>query len=281
MKHKRALWGGMILLAAIFAFVMLYPAVSPRYYNQTDPAKALLPPFSPTYPLGTDMLGRDMVMNLAVAGRISLLSGFLTLILEMTLGTLLGAYAALCGGIADRILGFGIDVFGSLQQTVTLIALSALLSDLIVGNTAKIFIVSLSTALIFWPGVARMVRGEVLRIKASPQMLAAKAQGMQPAALLRCLILPNLLQTLRVLSVSVFGEAILMESTISFLGLGISAPLQSLGTMLESARNLSALTRYAHLWLPAALLMLLTLLSLQLISGALQAQFEEGQQCWR
>lgn len=274
MRKNASLLCGVFLLLVIVIFVAVYPAIAPGYYNQTDPSRAFLPPFTPSFPLGTDLLGRDMLLNLAVAGRISLFSALLTLTMEMLIGVLLGFFAAYRGGLLDKLLGFGLDIFTSLQQMVTLIALSALLSDLTGSNSGKIFTVSLTTALIFWPSVARMIRGDVLQLKASPQFLAARAQGMAGLRLLSCVIMPNLMRTLTVLSITVFGEAIMMESTVSFLGLGISDPLQSLGTLLESARNLTDLTRHAYLWLPAALLMLLTLLSLQLISLGLQKRME-------
>ena len=127
MKKHASLIYGIILLCIIVAFATLYPQIAPGYYNQTDPALAFLPPFSNSYPLGTDMLGRDMLLNLAVAGRISLFSGLLTLVMEMVIGVLVGFFAAYRGGIPDKLLGLGLDVFNSLQHLVTLIELAALL----------------------------------------------------------------------------------------------------------------------------------------------------------
>ena len=225
------------LLAPVFELGMGLDA------NAADLFKRLQGP-SPTHPLGTDELGRDLFLRLLYGGRVSLLVGLVAAAFATVIGTAVGVMAGYFGGRTDAILMRVTDGVISLPLLPLLIVLAAIdLSKLglpeaiteleSAGLYRIIFIVSLAG----WTTVARVVRASTLSIKQRVFVMAAVAQGGDPLRIMRVHILPNLASPIIVATTLAVGNIILLESVLSFLGLGIQPPLPSWGNLLTNAQE--------------------------------------------
>jgi peptide/nickel transport system permease protein len=189
----------------------------------------LLPPGAPGLLAGSDVLGRDMAVGLAYGARISLLVGITSTICATGIGILLGAVAGYYGGLADDLLMRITEFFQIIPSFVLLMVLVAFLQPSL-GSTV------IGIALISWPQVARVVRGEFLSLRSREFVQAARVLGMRDAAIIFTQILPNALPPIVVVSSMMVGSAILTESALSFLGLG-DPNLLSWGSMIGGSRS--------------------------------------------
>ncbi|MEO0561408.1 MAG: ABC transporter permease, partial [Chloroflexota bacterium] len=230
----------LIMLAMAFLFVMLVLAViggwiAPYDYQETNVVNSLAPPaYSPdgnlNHLLGTDSLGRDVLSRLLLSIRTTVLIAFTGATISAMIGTLLGMIAGQVGGFTSNAIMMAVDVQASLPFLV--FALTALA---ILGNSflVLLFVIGISG----WESYARLARGMVLSVMERDFVLAARSLGITPVALYRRYLLPNILSALIVqFSISLAGT-ILLESALSFLGLGIQLPQTSLGQMLGEGRD--------------------------------------------
>lgn len=227
-----------LVLALIALAVVLVPTLA-----TTDPlriedvlARRLVPPLSRDlrgafHLLGTDRFGRDLFVRMMLAGRLSLLVGVVGAGLAGALGTLLGAMAGWIGGVVDRALMALADLLLALPRLVLLLVGVALWSP----GLRTVLVVLAVTG---WMGIARMVRAEVIAVRARPYVPAALALGATPARLLFRHVLPNAIGPAVVATTLGVGNAILLESGLSFLGLGIQPPAPSWGNMIAGGRDL-------------------------------------------
>jgi peptide/nickel transport system permease protein len=182
------------------------------------------------YLLGSDQFGRDLLSRLIYAARISLAVGLLSVLLALTLGVAIGSLAALGGPLLDALLMRGVDALLAFPWMFLLIALAALLRPGAAGTTAILGATS-------WMAISRLTRAELRGLARRDFVLAARAMGQHPLAVLFRHLLPNAMTPVVVQSTLQIGNLILLESTLSFLGLGIQPPVPSWGNMLSDARH--------------------------------------------
>lgn len=227
-RNPLALFGvaALVLLAlsAIFA-----PWLAPYDPNAVDPYAALQPP-SPDHWLGTDDLGRDVLSRLLFAGRVSLLVGLCTALVAVIFGALLGAIAGFYGGMTDGVIARFIDVMLSLPVVPLALVFSAFVPITPLRLT-------LILAAVSWMGVARLVRGEFLRLRHAQFTEAARSIGTPNLRIISVHLLPNAISPILVAATLLVAYAILIESALSFLGFGIQPPTATWGNMLFNAQR--------------------------------------------
>ena len=238
MKLRRVSGAALLLLAVLAAGVVIVPLVSAQ-----DPigigdvlALRLLPPFSRDinghfHLLGTDRFGRDLFVRMMLAGRVSLAVGLVGSLLASAVGTAVGAVAAWRGGAVNAGLMALADALLALPRLVLLLVCASLWRP----GLATVVVVLVATG---WMGVARLVRAELLGVRTQPYVDAATALGASSARVLWRHALPNALGPAIVATTLGVGNAILLESGLSFLGLGIQPPQPSWGNMISGGRDL-------------------------------------------
>ncbi|HEX5970334.1 MAG TPA: ABC transporter permease [Gemmatimonadaceae bacterium] len=255
-----------IALVVLAIGVLLVPALSARDPLQISDvlARRLVPPFSHDargdfHLLGTDRFGRDLFVRMMLAGRLSLLVGVLGAGLAGVLGTLLGAMAGWMGGVVDRLLMALADLLLALPRLVLLLVGVALWAP----GLRTVLVVLVATG---WMGIARLVRADVITVRARPFVPAATALGAAPLRVLLRHVLPNALGPAIVATTLGVGNAILLESGLSFLGLGIQPPSPSWGNMIAGGRDLLVMAPWVAL--VPGLALVLTVLATSLLGDA-------------
>ena len=236
---------GLLVLLVLFSFsAPILELILKTDAQKVDLFSRFLP-FSLTHPLGTDDLGRDLLIRLAYGGRVSLLVGFTAAIFAAAIGTFIGLIAGYYGGLLDSLLMRTTDSFIALPLLPLLIVLAAIdleklgLSAQIVNSShVDLYKIIVIISLVGWTGVARLVRGSVLALREQPYVLAARAMGVPAKRIIFTHILPALTSPITVATTLSVGNIILFESILSFLGFGINPPVPSWGNMLTNAQEL-------------------------------------------
>lgn len=259
-KHKLAVIGffylAIIVLAAIFA-----PLLAP--YNPNEITDAFGEGPSMAHWLGTDDIGRDILSRVLYAARVSLSVGIGAVVISSAIGAVLGLIAGYFGGIIDGIIMRITDVFMSFPYIMFILVVASIVGP---GLTNIILILGI----LGWPGIARLVRGNVLAIKQSDYVKAGIALGYSTPRMLFKHILPNTIAPILIYATSGVAGAILDEAALSFLGLGVQPPDASWGNMLSNAQSITILTDQPWLWIPPGIFILLTVLSINYIGDALR-----------
>ena len=245
-KNKFAMVA-LVLIIILFLFAFVGPMLSPYSYDQFNAGQEDQGP-NAMHPFGTDRFGRDLLVRNMYGARISLSIGVVAAVLTLVIGSLYGSISGFAGGKTDNIMMRIIDVIYSLPDLLVVILLSATLkeplekllenSSLLSGISElgpAFFSMLIVFALMYWGTMARIVRGEVLRIKEQEYVLAARALGAKSGRIIRQHVLPNCMGPIIVTATLQIPSAIFTESFLSFIGLGISAPLASLGSMVTDA----------------------------------------------
>ena len=244
-----------LLLAAVLA-----PWVAPYSYQAQDTLNILAFPGSEHW-LGTDRLGRDLLSRMIYGARVSLFVGVFSTVLALIIGTIYGTLSAYVGGRTDNLMMRMVDVVFALPDLLMIILITVLMGRGVVG-------VFIALTLVSWVTIARLVRGEVLRIKEYPYILAARALGASHYRIMLKEIFPNILGVLVVTLSFRVPVAILAESTLSFVGLGIAPLASSWGTLASD--GWTAIKFYPHLILFPSLAIFFTILSFNFLGEGLR-----------
>lgn len=277
MRPSLAAGGFLLALALALASAPLAQAWLGTTPDAVDLLARLEPP-SAAHPLGTDELGRDMLLRLLQGGRVSLAVGLGGALLAALVGTTVGLAAGCAGGAVDALLMRLTDAVIALPLLPILIVLAAVDPGKlglglgggggVPAEIAGVLRIVVVVALFGWTTTARLVRAAVLSLRGREFVLAARALGAGPWRLLRRHLLPNALTPLIVATSLAIGQAILAESVLSFLGLGVQPPAASWGNMLTGAQELLLEAPRLALW--PGLLIFLTVLAFNLLGDALQ-----------
>jgi peptide/nickel transport system permease protein len=229
-RNNRALAGTIILALIVFMGVAA-PVISPHDPNRQTLSKRLVPPFEErAYPLGTEQLGRDIVSRLIYGSRIALIVGLATVAISGAIGIGLGLIAGFYGGVLDDVISWVGNVFLAFPFFLLALAVVAILG----GGLRNLIVV---LALTSWMSYMRVIRGELLTIRETPFVEAARTIGVGDARLLVRHVLPNVLTPIIVIATFEVARMIISESALSFLGLGVGARTPSWGAMLADGRT--------------------------------------------
>ena len=230
---------------------------------------------------GTDELCRDYFIRVIYGARVSLTVGLFASLIVLVIGLLYGSISGYCGGRVDMIMMSIVDIIYSLPDTLMVILLSVVL-DQVLGNALKGTIFSkvgnnmislfIVFGLLYWVGMARLVRGQILSIKTNEYVLAARALGAKPGRIIKKHVLPNCMSVIIVSVALQIPSAIFTESFLSFIGLGVQAPMPSLGSLANAAR--SGMQSYPYKMIFPAVGICLIVLSFNLLGDGLRDAFD-------
>lgn len=247
--HRVALLGGAVIL--LFVLLAIFaPYLTPYSFEQIDLLNRKAPP-TLKHPLGTDDLGHDVLTRLLYAGRISLTVGFSAAITSAVFGTLIGGLAGFYGRWLDNILMRITDIMLSIPDLPVIIILARYMGGSVLGI---VFVLTLFA----WMGTARLVRGEILKLRNQDFTEAARAMGASDVRILVRHLIPNALAPVIVAATLTVGSAILLEAALSFLGVGIQPPTPSWGNMLQNAQDFIWTAPWLAVW-PGAMIFLTVL----------------------
>ena len=295
--------GSLVVLALIVIVILVAPKIVPYSYDamitvdgKRDKTAKNLPPFTYSkneqqaiengqeiFPhiFGTDELCRDYFMRVIYGTRVSLAVGIFASLIVLVIGLLYGSISGYCGGKVDIVMMRIVDVIYSLPDTLMVILLSVVLSQVLgdklsgtvlqkIGpNMISMFIVF---GLLYWVGMARLVRGQILTIKNNEYILAAKTVGASDTRIIRKHIIPNCMSVVFISAALQVPSAIFTESYLSFIGLGVQAPMPSLGSLANNARG--GLQNYPYKLIFPAVMICLIVLACNLLGDGLRDAFD-------
>lgn len=259
-RHHLAAFS-LIILAVLCGAAILAPIIAPY-----DP-DAIVGHFSGApsreFILGTDQIGRDVLSRLLYATRISLLVGVMATLISTVIGVVLGLLAGYFGGVADMIIMRFTDMVMSFPYILLVLVAAAIFKP---GLWNIIFILGF----VDWPGIARLVRGNVLSLRETNFIKGNIVAGMPLRHILFSEILPNTVAPILVYATSVLAISMLDEAALSFLGMGVQPPTASLGNMLNGAQSLTVLTSKPWLWIPPGLMIVVLVVAINFVGDALR-----------
>ena len=288
----------MVCLAIIVIIILIAfigPIVYPYTYSDTDTERQYLRPMQysagetarmekgeKVFPhiFGTDSLGRDYAIRVIYGTRISLAVGIIAAVIVIIIGIIYGSISGYFGGKVDLIMMRIVDVIYSLPDVLIIILLSVAIRDIVRDSSSPIItklgagMVSIFTVfgLLYWVGMARQVRGQILSIKEQEYVLASRAIGASPARIIRKHMIPNCVSVIIITAALQIPSAIFTESFLSFLGLGVTMPMPSLGSLASDART--GLISYPYLLIYPALSIFLIVLSFNLLGNGIRDAFD-------
>ena len=293
-KNKMAMTC-LIILILITLIAIFVPMFYPYNYTQQDVTAKYLQPFEYSkkemvriiagekvvpHIMGTDNLGRDYCIRVIYGTRISLMVGFISALIVVFIGIIYGSISGYFGGKVDLVMMRIVDIIYSLPDVLIVILLSVAIKD-IISTSKNQMVVKLGAGMIsifivfgllYWVGMARQVRGQILSIKEQEYVLAAKAMGASAAHIIRKHMIPNCVSVIIITAAMQIPSAIFTESFLSFVGMGVSMPMPSLGSLASDAR--SGLVSYPYMLLFPAMSIFLIVLSFNLLGNGLRDAFD-------
>ena len=248
----------LVILAVLVVAALLAPIIAP--YNPDEIVGGFSKAPTAEHWLGTDQIGRDVLSRLLYAPRISLLVGVLATAISTVI---LGLIAGYFGGAADMIIMRFTDMVMSFPYILLVLVASSIFKP-------GLWSIILILGFVDWPGIARLVRGNVLSLRESNFIKSDLVAGMPLPYILFSEILPNTAAPILVYATSVLALSMLDEAALSFLGMGVQPPTASLGNMLNGAQSLTVLTKQPWLWIPSGLMIVVLVIAINFIGDALR-----------
>ncbi|ACX68518.1 oligopeptide ABC transporter permease [Paenibacillus sp. FSL H8-0457] len=260
---------GLIIIVFMFLLCFIGPLFSPYSLYDYSVKDKNLPPSS-KYWLGTDKLGRDVLLRMMLAGRISLTVGLVATGISVIVGATLGALAGFYRKWVDTLIMRIADIFMAIPTLPILIILGAVLSDLKVDPSERIYFLMLIIGILGWSGISRLVRGQILTLREQEFMQATEALGLKDRRKIFRHLLPNTIPIIIVSATLGVAGAIIYESALSFLGVGVVPPTPSWGNMISAANSLIDFRKRPWLWIPPGMCILVTVVAINLIGDGLR-----------
>lgn len=260
-RHPLAMAGLVILLAEVIIVVfvpMIFgmdPYTSDPLYFDSAPNRAHL--------LGTDAIGRDLLARLLYGGRTSLLVGVFSTLIALAIGVPLGLIAGYYGGVAEMIIMRICDIFMSFPSIVLVLVLVSIMGP-------SIWSVTITIGILDWTEFARLIYANVLSVKEKEYVQSAKAIGTPGLKTMMKYILPNAFPPILITVTFHVAGAILSESALSFLGMGVQPPAASWGNLLHDAQSITVLSREPWVWLPPGIAIVVTVLSINFFGDGIR-----------
>ena len=224
--------------------------------------------------LGTDRNGMDMLTRLMYGGRVSLYIGFIVVIIETVIGVILGGISGYFGGWVDNLIMRIVDIFYCIPSLPIIIILGAAMDAMRVDPQIRMIWLMLILGVLGWAGIARLVRGQILSLREQEFMTATEATGLKVSRRIFKHLIPNVIPQLIVTMTMSLGSTILIEATLSFLGLGVKFPFASWGNIINDVNNTYVLTNFWFIWIPAGVCLVATVLAFNLVGDGLRDAFD-------
>jgi oligopeptide transport system permease protein len=292
-NHMAMVCLAVIVLIALIVFIV--PEIYPYSYTAQDVTGKYLSPFAysakeqakieageSVFPhiMGTDALGRDYAIRVIYGTRISLTVGIFSSLIVVLIGIIYGSISGYAGGRTDMIMMRIVDIIYALPDVLIIILLSVAIKDIVSTSKSEVIArmgagmvsIFIVFGLLYWVGMARQVRGRILSIKEKEYVLASRSIGASPARIIRKHMIPNSVSVIIIVAAMQIPNAIFTESFLSFLGLGVSIPMPSLGSLAADAR--SGLNSYPFLLIYPSLSIFLIVLSFNLLGSGLRDAFD-------
>lgn len=225
--------------------------------------------------LGTDGDGMDILARMMYGGRISLMVGFVVVFIEIFIGLILGSIAGFFGKWVDMLIMRIVDIFYCIPSMPILIIMGTLFDALKVSPYKRLAMLMAVLGFLGWASVARLVRGQILSLREQEFMVAQEATGIKAVRRIFRHLIPNVMPQVIVTATMSLGAVIILESTLSFLGLGVKHPMATWGTMINSVtKSTENMIRYTHIWIPVGLLICLTVVAFNFVGDGLRDAFD-------
>lgn len=224
--------------------------------------------------LGTDANGMDMLTRLMYGGRVSLMIGFIVVFIEVVIGVTLGGLAGYFGKWVDMLIMRIVDVFYCIPSMPLIIILGAAMDAMKVEPMTRMFYLMLILGFLGWPSITRLVRGQILSLREQEFMTAAEACGVRVSRRIFRHLIPNVIPQLIVTCTMSLGSTIIMEATLSFLGIGVKFPFASWGNIITDVNDAFVMTHYWFVWIPAGICLLIAVLGFNFVGDGLRDAFD-------
>jgi peptide/nickel transport system permease protein len=224
--------------------------------------------------LGTDSNGMDMLTRLMYGGRVSLIIGFIVVFIETVLGVILGGIAGYFGKWVDNLIMRIVDIFYCIPTMPLMIILGSAMDAMKIDPKVRMFYLMLILGFLGWPGIARLVRGQILSLREQEFMTATEACGIRVSRRIFRHLIPNVIPQLIVTCTMSLGSTIITEATLSFLGLGVKFPFASWGNIITDVNSAYVMTHYWFIWIPAGICLLIAVLGFNFVGDGLRDAFD-------
>lgn len=265
LRHRLALIG-LVVIGVIIILAILGDAEAATKQNLK--LGFINKPPGDGFLFGTDALGRDVLARTLVGGRISLIVALVSVAIATLIGTAVGVISGYLGGKVDIVLMRFVDIVLSFPVILVLLVVAALVGP-------GIFTLVVMIGAVTWSRGARIVRGQVLILRESSFIEAARVVGVSHVQMIRSHILPNIIAPLVVFATFGVANVVVFEAGLSYLGLGVQPPTPSWGNMLNLARSLTVLERYTWQWIPPATFIVLMVLAVNFVGDGLRDAFDQ------